>query len=583
MSKGLTLRPLIPLFLLGILLIWVGSGEVPTSISVWERGQDRHVGKGPPRSEPTLAPQREAGQEQDSPEDPNRQSQTKPGKGRGKQEGTAAAQVTRIDFGLPQSVVASLQAIAARSTQDLWSSPAAAASDLTIEQQHSRQASASYKLSKRIAGNSKAKEDLAVALAEWAGTIGLHLAGLIQRVKALGDKIDEDLRAACQEMETTLADLPSSTTAERIQAAHSKLGPVWTPPQVDEIVRIASALRAFSVVPGAATSSGDGHSAVLGTSLGHTSTISTPLREFSALSGVLGTSPISGTSGPLLVAGPARNLESMDPSAWPGTTGAEDAGRDTGATGSRQRRWKRGNVALPHRPSKSPRREESGGPPSVSERSLEPPPTPWLRGTTGRTPETTHRPSFTEVTDDVELWPDPAPEGPVSWLTAWRRAAQFCCAHGSEKIGEVAADVEQDAIWPLHLGTEAAVLSAQAETEAFWAALPHAISEATEVTSADLVATCQDLLQKLRLCPSALPGTRQGVVVLIQATLGNLMHYQQYGPATAQEWLYPSLLLEHGATCQGILPTQLAECMRPLLRIPGPLLSGSMPSADGAL
>ncbi|CAE6915759.1 unnamed protein product [Symbiodinium sp. CCMP2592] len=486
---------------------------------------------------------------------PKTNPKDKAGKGRGKQDGAAAAaQVSRIDFGLPQSVVASLQAIAARSTQDLWSSPAAVAADLTIEQQHSRQASASYKLSKRIAGNSKAKEDLASALAEWAGTIGLHLVGLVQRVKALGDKIDEDLRAACQEMETTLVDLPSSTTAERIQAASMKLGPVWTAPQASEIVRIASALRAFSVVPGSASSSGDGASSTPGAVLGPPGIGTTPLREAVALlstpgapATAMGTLTTPRTTGAVVVPAPTGIL---------GPASNAEVRMDIGDSGLRHRRWKRGNVALPYRPSKSPRREEPiGSGPSGALASPEPASAPWVRGTTGRTPEAVHRPSLTEVADDIELLPDPSSVSiPTTWLGAWQQAAMFCCANGGEHINELTADPEQDAIWPLHLGTDADVASLQAEAEAFWVALPHAAATATEEMSAELVASCQDLLQKLRLCPGALAGVRQGVVVLIQATLGNLLDYRQYGPATAQEWLYPSLLMEHGGSAVQIFP-----------------------------
>ncbi|CAE7476792.1 pol [Symbiodinium sp. CCMP2592] len=447
----------------------------------------------------------------------------KPGKGRNR-PGEGAPQASVVEFGLPQSVIASLQAIAARSTQDLWASPAAIPGDLTVEQQHSRQATASYKLSKRIAGDSKAKDDLAAALATWVNTIGLHLAGLVQRVRALGDKIDEDLMEACREMEATLSGLPSSTTQEKIQAASSKLGPVWTQPQAEEILRLASALRAFSVVPGMATGSGCLGAPAAGTRV--EGVLSTGRSVFPGV--------VSGTVAPSAVSAP------LAPPPAPAIAVTDPLGEGAAHVmeGARQRRWKRGNVALPHRPSKSPRREDPGALAAMgtdfgrSDASA-----PWLGIATGRTPEGPRRPAMTELSEDAELWPDPASVSalaPVSWHGAWTQAMTFILANGGEFIGELDSSPEQDAVWPLQ-SDPTAVAAVQSEAASFWTALGAAIDSNSEAQIPGIVLVCQELLQRIRLCPAALPGIQQGVVVALQTTLGNILDYQQYGPATAQE------------------------------------------------
>ena len=96
-------------------------------------------------------------------------------------------------------MVISLQSISSRATQDLWGSTALTAEDLTAEQL-ARRRSSTGKLTKRIAGNMKAKADLTAALAQWFSQISQHLMGLVGRVRAIGTKVDEDLTAAVQEM-----------------------------------------------------------------------------------------------------------------------------------------------------------------------------------------------------------------------------------------------------------------------------------------------------------------------------------------------------------------------------------------------
>ena len=79
---------------------------------------------------------------------------------------------------------------------------------VTAEQQAQRRATATRKLSKRISGNLKAKDELREALATWIGMMGQHLVGLAQRVQALGQKVDEGL-SACNEMQLVLQEQPS--------------------------------------------------------------------------------------------------------------------------------------------------------------------------------------------------------------------------------------------------------------------------------------------------------------------------------------------------------------------------------------
>ncbi|OLP83546.1 hypothetical protein AK812_SmicGene35685 [Symbiodinium microadriaticum] len=110
-------------------------------------------------------------------------------------------------------MVISLQSISSRATQDLWGSTALTAEDLTAEQL-ARRRSSTGKLTKRIAGNMKAKADLTAALAQWFSQISQHLMGLVGRVRAIGTKVDEDLTAAVQEPWKILAILAWGVVAQ---------------------------------------------------------------------------------------------------------------------------------------------------------------------------------------------------------------------------------------------------------------------------------------------------------------------------------------------------------------------------------
>ncbi|CAE7687206.1 unnamed protein product [Symbiodinium sp. CCMP2592] len=578
MSGGGRYTPILPLFLIGCGLLWLGgalSFATRTASPSWhrrERRQRRKLRKKAKQGRATRAELRQLANHHGTMPPKAKPDAKAFAKGRGKGQ-EASAQASRIDFGLPAAMMTALQAITARSTQDLWSSPSAVAIDMSVEQQISKAATASHKLSKRIAGDVKAKDELSKALSEWTSAIGLHLVGLVQRVQALSAKVDEDLIQACQEMRQNLTDLPSSTTEERIAQASQRLGPIWPEAQSNEILRIAASLRAFSTVQSQMVPPG----------------ISTPMAPGFTQMGA----PSSGlSSGPPSVAPAVFGCNSAFGAL---STGAgQDAGvfglqgfggREHGGTPMlggaapdagdlvRHRRWKRGGVAVPHRPSKSPRREES------ADALIGPAPTlsagPWCMDATGRSPDATRRPSTTTFSDDTELIPDGGGEracdGPVSWRTAWLQAVAYVVANGGDPIGELDTSPEQDAVWPLQTD-DTATEDVQAEAATFWKTLGVFMQQAQDEQFPGMVASCQELLQRIRLCPSSLPGIQQGVLVAIHVTLGNILDFQQYGPATAQEWLYPSLLLEHGCECRGMIPRQMSDAMRPLLSIPCPYL-----------
>ena len=153
--------------------------------------------------------------------------ETKPQKGKGRGE---ELQQNRIHFGLPQSVVQALQSIATRATQDLWSPTIAAAADATAEQGLQRRTNTTNRRSKRLAGNLRAKEELGVALQQlqWFVLIGQHMLGLLSQVRGLGQKFDEDIVVAAQEMREILAGQPSDATASLVDRALSAAGPIWS-------------------------------------------------------------------------------------------------------------------------------------------------------------------------------------------------------------------------------------------------------------------------------------------------------------------------------------------------------------------
>ena len=280
--------------------------------------------------------------------------------GRGKSKPDPATQISKIEYGLPQTVVTSLQAIQSRTTQDLWSAPAALPGDMTLEQQFQRQATAFHKLSRRVTGDLKAKQDLGLSLSACMGTISQHLVGLIQRVRALGAKLDDDLQEACRDMEESL-----------------------------------------------------------------------------------------------------------------------------------------------------------------------------------------------------------------SWFQLWLRVLRPIVEAGQAHIGELVSDAGQDVAWPLSSDTSL-IPKLHADSETLWAVLVSIAVSGVEGNMSDLFTLMGEMLQRIRLCPAALPGIRQGLVVAIQASMGNLRDPMQYAPATAQEWLYPSLLLEQSCVFQGLVSESFSEEIKKLMALPCP-------------
>ncbi|CAE7285224.1 unnamed protein product [Symbiodinium microadriaticum] len=466
------------------------------------------------------------------------QPSAKAPKGRGKgAEGTQ--QVSKVEFALPPAMVTSLQAITSRSTQDLWGMPTSVPGDLSVEQQAQRRASAVGKLSKRISGDLKAKEELYNSLQQWVVTLAIHLAGLVQRVRALGDKVDADLMEALGEMRTALEQQPSLTTAEQVATATEAVGkPIWNVIQEQEVLRIAAALRAFSVVEVPAR----------------------PAETESEIS--FGGAPTS-SQGSLLVpaSAPVGSMRGDGPLVQ-GTdfhrTGAHVA-PDTSMAGdavARPSRWKRSRGAEGSRPSKSPRRSE-------------PPATPWPATATGMTPEALQRDTATPILDG------PGPTGgggPLSWESAWRQLLLFALEQGGSLIGETTRDTPQDAVLPLQ-DTADHRQDVMEFAEAAWQAmLSFRDGDGTEAF-APLCLRLQELLNQLRMCPSSLSGARQGAVLLAQVTVGNILDPFSFAPSTAQEWLFPAAVVEHGGLLRGHIAAEASS--RPEMQV---LLSRRCPA-----
>ena len=465
-------------------------------------------------------------------------------KGRGKGS-DSAPQASKIEFALPQAMITSLQAITSRSTQDLWGTPTSIPGDLSVEQQAQRRASAASKLSKRISGDLKAKEELRVSLQQWMVTIAIHLAGLVQRVRALGEKVDADLTEALREMREALQQQPSITTTEQVTLATDAVGrPIWNQVQEHEVFRVVSALRAFGVVE-MPSRAGDLGSEV---SFGAMPLMPvSPNKVDTVMSGVSGTSPDPA----------ARAGESVTSWQAMGSAGHGSLPERPSDTGSRSTRWgKRRGGADASRPSKSPRRSEQV-------------PTPWQRMASGRTPEAIQRERATEIAEDLTEQRATAalPASPSLWESAWFRLLGFALDNGEALIGELTRDSSQDAVLPLQdvADNRQDIINI---AEELWTGLwslrnPEASQADAGVRTAAFGAAClklQEFLNQVRLCPTALGGIRQGTMLMALVTVGNLFDPYSYAPTTAQEWLYPAAVLEHGELAQGHIASEVPNC-----------------------
>ncbi|CAE7209820.1 unnamed protein product, partial [Symbiodinium sp. KB8] len=446
-----------------------------------------------------------------------------PQKSKGKGANTVEeSQREALHFGYPQPLVAALQAIAARSTAGLFKDPVAVAADRTAQQLAQSQANILDRLGKRLSGNAKAKTALRDAANAWIGKLGQHLVALSARLQNVAERLDSDQNEAIAELQTATMNLGVGA-GDQVTQALGSLGTVWTPMQEDEILRLATALRAFSSVGP-------------GTSGSHGGIILAP-----SLTGFPGTAL---TEGPCMD-GLAAHQVLVNPivpghasaSSTPARSSTSGENMDTsGADTTAKRRWNQRGNRHP-RPSKSPRRE------------LDLSSEPWTKAATGLTPE---RPGRATAPDDEELIPAVSTT-PLTWMTAWFQVSRQCWEHGSAVVGQLVASECQERVIPLqHLVADPAAVVA--EGEEIWALLSHAVQQLeSESEVLQLVERLRIWLGTCRECPSAVPQARQGLLLLAHATQGNLYNIDATGPSTAQEWLYPAELLGQDIPLTGIL------------------------------
>ena len=478
-----------------------------------------------------------------APKAPNPPKTKGQGKGKAPKDNQQSSQ---IEFGLPASTVVSLQSISSRATQDLWASTAFQSEGLTAEQLAQRRTNATSRLTKRIVGNVQAKEDLAKALTSWFVQVSQHLLGLMGRVRAIGSKLDEDLAAAIQEMQGFLASQPSAVTSDQIAHAHNRMGPIWTALQEQEVVRMAAMLRAFGQVasPSTAGLPGDMVTAVPSENL-PSAIVSEPGSDFSF-------------GGDFPVGAVATTAELSGPPIAAPITGP---------------RWKRRSSTTTGRPSKSPRRETS----------LEA--SPWIQPATGLTPEARQRQPQTVLHEDTSVV-EPHNQAPIPalppWFSCWLRLISFAVENGNERVGDLARDPVQAASFPAPLeDCEADVAVACAQQ--VWEAMRVMADKKDAAQAHPLCQALHQVLARIRGAPSVLPSVPQGVLLAAHITQGALLDPYSYAPATLQEWLFPSALLEQGIPLKGYIALQASTApeVQGLLLHPCPFYDAEPPSAAG--
>ena len=409
----------------------------------------------------------------------------------------------QINFGYPQPVVTALQAIAGRSTAGLFRDPVVVAADQSVQQLAQSQANALDKLGKRINGNLRAKLSLQEAATMWIGKIGQHLAALTSRLSTVATRLDQDQSEAITALQQASVHLEASAQ-EQVNKALGGMGPVWSPAQETEVLRLAACMRAFSAVGG-----GDS-AAFLPAALGEASgsAVHGSVAEGSAM--LLGPSGATGSSHST----PARSSPTSD---------MDVSNPDASA----KRRWNQRGNRHP-RPSKSPRRELN----LSSE--------PWSKMATGLTPDRPHRPQH--HAEEEELIPAVS-SPPYTWTTAWYHVSRLCWELGEDDVGQVVTSDIQEQTFPLsHLTADPAPVVT--EGLRLWDALQSTIQQLeSDVDTRQLVEQLPVWLAALRETPQALPATRQGLLTLAHAISGHLYSIDGYGPSTAQEWLFPLELL----------------------------------------
>ena len=408
----------------------------------------------------------------------------------------------------------------------------------------------------------RAKEELTEALNAWLLQLSQHLQGLVNRVRALGAKLDEDLTSACQEMRVTAEAQSSLSTSDQVNQALGALGPIWPAPQEMEILRLAAGLRAVGTVAAPTTGLPAAPAAFVVASPASTA-------RLSATTGTATTTSASSSLQPIATAG----LEVSCPSLMPPRTGemyvpADASNHPGSSTATPSRRWKRPPKASEGRPSKSPRRDVC----LVGEG-------PWKSSTTGRTPEGIRRRPVATVDEENEdelipasAWDAPSPG--LSWFMGWLYVIRFTIEQGGSPIGELAVNAEQEAMLPLPHAEDMVEATLQA-AHALWTRLQQLVESGEESDTYTTLEKMHELLVQLRQCPAVLPHLPQGLLVAVQTSLSGISDPFSYAPSTAQEWLYPGMLLERGGPFTGYVPTQASPepHMQAVLRQPHPMLA----------
>ncbi|CAE7740616.1 unnamed protein product [Symbiodinium sp. CCMP2592] len=466
----------------------------------------------------------------------NDQPSTKGGAGKGKDR--TEAQVTRVDFGLPSSMVQTLQSISSRATQDLWGQGSFTTDGATVEQLARRTANTLGRLSKRLNGNMRAKKDLQDALTAWVSMLSQHLLGLTHRVDALSRKVDEDTIAAAEELRHVSAAQPSATTNEQLARAEQSLGPVWTDPQVQEVHRLAAALKAFATTN---PSSLDMHPGPGGSvALVPRGTLGAPLQPATAMSATL--------MPPVPLGPPAAHPGGFGSGGSEASFGTPERSTGVGESEARSGRW----------------RKRSGG-----------------GGLHGRgNLQAVHRRHLRELRSlwwQTKLLPGALAASAGPWVEAWMAMLRFCVDSGSDMVGDVAQCPQQDACLPLTLDAQAQDATLQT-AESTWMALVNAVSDPTQADLQELHRLLQTALHCLRKCTDVLPRVRQGLLVASLLTTGGLLDPFSFAPSTAQEWLFPSLLLEAEVQLRGFVARDASQDPRVqvLLRLPSPFLGAAL-------
>ncbi|CAE7195868.1 unnamed protein product [Symbiodinium sp. CCMP2592] len=465
--------PIAPLFVFGLWLVWLG-------------GENHEA----PSSQPSVASPQEA-------------SATQGGKAGGKNQSKVdVPQQSRVEYRLPSAVASALQSISTRATQDLWGQQAFTTDEASVEQLAQRRANSLARLSKRLAGDMRAKEELGTSLGAWLTMISQHLLGLVGRVRAIGNKLDEDIVAVVGELQEVLVHQPSTASSEKVAAATSALGAVWHGAQEAEIQRIAVALKAFAAVGTPTTMPSHLAHAGGGQSSSGQPQAPAPFHMGEILAGPTAVLP-SAREGSEVSFGGAFQDVNMAP--HPGSDTVEPAHRQV-------TRW---------------RKRGSG------------------------------------TADDAELVPDP---GAVqeAWCRAWLAVLAMVADSGSDVVGELSVCTEQDAALPGVVDDQAVEQVVQAADGA-WDMLLHVVAGPSLQLLEDLHLRLQDVLHRLRSCTGALSKVRQGVLVAAHAATGSIYDPFSYAPGTWQEWLHPSLVVEQDSVPDFMsLPTKCGESYRPL-------------------